>query len=55
MQDRILVVDDDADVRDTLYERLDTRGYEVEVAEHGKAALELLISGFVPPLFFWIS
>jgi CheY-like chemotaxis protein len=38
----ILVVDDDADSRETLAELLSSRGYTVESAENGRQALEYL-------------
>lgn len=43
---KILVVDDDPAIRDTLREILLSEGYEVETAEDGKRALEQI------PLFF---
>lgn len=36
---RVLVVDDDASIRQFLHLALSDRGYEVVLAEHGKAAL----------------
>jgi CheY-like chemotaxis protein len=39
---RILVVDDDADSREVLGRLLELDGYDVETAQHGPAALELL-------------
>jgi DNA-binding response OmpR family regulator len=38
----ILLIDDDADVRDTLYEMLIELGYSVQVAESGAAGLAIL-------------
>ena len=38
----ILVVDDDADIREVLGDRLESLGYRVLVAETAKAGLELL-------------
>lgn len=38
---RVLVVDDNADVADTLAETLRISQHEVEVAYHGRAALQL--------------
>ena len=37
---RVLVVDDEPAVRDALRRALGLRGYEVELAEHGRSALE---------------
>jgi CheY-like chemotaxis protein len=45
---RILLVDDDADVRDTLSRLLAVFGYEVESAHDGAAALQLLRAGLRP-------
>jgi CheY-like chemotaxis protein len=39
---RILVVDDDAGVRQVMCSMLRPAGYEVEVAENGREAIELL-------------
>ena len=38
----VLVVEDEAESRDTLRELLELEGYQVETASNGKAALELL-------------
>lgn len=40
----ILVVEDDEDIRDQIVHALEVEGYEVMVAENGKAALNLLKS-----------
>jgi CheY-like chemotaxis protein len=45
----ILVVDDDDDARDTLGELLRLRGYDVESAAHGQAALDVLATRHGPP------
>jgi len=45
---RILVVDDDVDVRETIAEALADEGFEVVVAENGLAALERLRGGVRP-------
>ena len=42
MQRRILVVEDDPDIRDTVQEILVTAGYSVEVASNGQEALDCL-------------
>src|SRR5665811_63373 len=42
MSGRILVVDDDASIRETFELQLGRRGYEVETAESGEKALNLL-------------
>jgi CheY-like chemotaxis protein len=39
---RILVVEDNDDIRDLLVQVLDEEGYEVDCAENGKEALEKL-------------
>ena len=41
----ILIVDDESDVRDLLRKFLTRRGYEVDTACDGKAALEAVRSG----------
>jgi len=38
---RILIIDDEAGCRQSLEKALKLAGYEVETAEHGRAALEL--------------
>lgn len=45
----ILVVEDDITIRETLKELLTTEGYDVEVAEHGKVALDKLNRMQDPP------
>lgn len=44
MKQKILVVEDDMDVRSGLVEVLDSEGYVVETAENGQVALDLLSS-----------
>ena len=44
----ILIVDDDADIRDALDACLVVEGYEVHTAEHGKAALDMIEFGLRP-------
>ncbi|HET9598138.1 MAG TPA: response regulator [Anaeromyxobacteraceae bacterium] len=39
---RVLVVDDDPDIRSLISEMLSATGYEVSTAQHGREALELL-------------
>jgi CheY-like chemotaxis protein len=46
----VLVVDDDPDIRETLREVMEAEGCRVVCAEDGKAALEVLDSGFRPSL-----
>jgi CheY-like chemotaxis protein len=46
---RILVVDDDVDLRETLVEALELRGYEVASAGNGREALDLLLADQAPP------
>jgi CheY-like chemotaxis protein len=46
----ILVVDDDADIREALKLALELEGYETVAARHGGEAWELLSSGRVPAL-----
>lgn len=42
---KIIVVDDEEDIRNVLKQVLERAGYEVEVAESGKEGLELLKDG----------
>lgn len=46
----ILVVEDDADIREIVCELLQDAGYAVMSAAHGREALELLASGRLPRL-----
>ena len=45
---RVLLVDDDAALRDAIAEALQARGFEITPAEDGAAALELLRAGALP-------
>jgi CheY-like chemotaxis protein len=47
---RVLVVDDDADSRDSLGELLESKGYTVAKSQHGAAAIDELTAGFDPDL-----
>ena len=40
---RVLVVEDDEGIRETLKDLLELEGYDVAVAEHGRAAIEHLL------------
>jgi two-component system, NtrC family, nitrogen regulation response regulator NtrX len=40
IQSKILVVDDEPDIRELLKDILEDEGYEVEVAEHAQRAIE---------------
>jgi CheY-like chemotaxis protein len=44
----VLIIDDDDDLRDSLRDLLQRRGYRVETAEHGQAALAVLAARGVP-------
>jgi CheY-like chemotaxis protein len=46
---RILIVDDDVDIRETLQELLEDRGFEVATAASGAEALWLLRAGRIRP------
>lgn len=46
----ILVVDDDADIRDTLRDALELEGYRVDVAANGRDAWESLRGDALPAL-----
>lgn len=49
----ILIVEDDKDIRDNLYELLELEGYSVRTAANGKVALEILDnSQHLPNLIF---
>jgi CheY-like chemotaxis protein len=50
MPKEILVVDDDRDIRETLGDILLHEGYQVELAENGARALELIRRGPRPAL-----
>jgi CheY-like chemotaxis protein len=49
---RILVVDDDAALREIYVDALRGNGYDVRGASDGSAALEIMNSGWVPRLVF---
>jgi DNA-binding response OmpR family regulator len=46
---RVLVVDDDEDIRESLTEALEREGYDVTAAADGDEALSQLLSSSVPP------
>jgi CheY-like chemotaxis protein len=46
---QVLIVDDDLDIRETLSELLEHRGFDVVTAENGLAALKLLRSSRAAP------
>ena len=48
--DRVLVLEDNRDVRETLQAFLQLEGYDVETAENGKDGLERMRAGFQPGL-----
>src|SRR4051812_38649141 len=45
----VLIVDDDDDIRTSMAEILESEGYEVATAEHGRAAIEILSRLRAPP------
>jgi CheY-like chemotaxis protein len=47
---RVLVVDDDADSRETISQLLELNGYTAARADNGRAAVEQLTAGFDPDL-----
>lgn len=49
MSNRVLVVDDDADIREVLEALIGRWGYEVATADSGRQALEILRSEQEPP------
>lgn len=46
----VLIVEDDADVRETMAEVLESEGFDVQAAREGREALELLHRGARPDL-----
>ncbi len=46
----VLVVDDDADIRESLTLALELEGYEVAAARNGREAWDLLTAGEIPAL-----
>jgi CheY-like chemotaxis protein len=49
---KILVVDDDADIREVLSEVLAENGHDVVTASNGREALDLLRRGLLPCMVF---
>jgi CheY-like chemotaxis protein len=49
MKQRIMIVEDDRDIRETLAELLEDEGYEILTAGNGAEALDLLRGGAEPP------
>jgi CheY-like chemotaxis protein len=49
---KILVVDDDADIREVLSEVLEESGHQVVTATNGLEALEILRTGLAPCMVF---
>ena len=47
---RILVVDDEPNIRDVLKMLLEEDGYEVETADNGRRAIEMLENAALPDL-----
>lgn len=47
---RILIVEDDLDIRDSLVELLEDSGYAVETASNGQEGLDVLQSSVTPDL-----
>ncbi|MGC3999415.1 MAG: response regulator [Anaeromyxobacter sp.] len=45
---RVLVVEDEAELRDLVARWLESKGYEAVEAEDGQAAVELLVAGLQP-------
>ena len=45
---KVLLVEDDVDVRESCAELLQLSGFDVHSAEHGRAALDLLHAGYLP-------
>ncbi len=50
MAPRILVVDDEPSILEVLRRYLTKAGYQIQVAPHGAAALEMVHSGLMPDL-----
>ncbi|TMQ11397.1 MAG: response regulator [Deltaproteobacteria bacterium] len=49
MSHRVLVVDDDRDIRDTVVELLEDHGYQAIGASNGREALDVLRTSAPPP------
>ncbi|MEJ7669492.1 MAG: response regulator [Casimicrobiaceae bacterium] len=50
MRGRLLLVEDNVDLRETVRDLLESQGYAVEVAGNGAVALEILRAGCTPCL-----
>ena len=46
---RVLIVEDDADIRFMIREVLELEGFEVHEADHSREALDLIVTGEVSP------
>jgi CheY-like chemotaxis protein len=49
---KILIIEDDRDIRVAIAELLESEGFDVLEAENGKVGLDLLLQGEVPHLVF---
>jgi len=49
MKKKVLVVDDDPMIRNLVQSILESEGFEVNVAEDGKKAVEIIETGPIPP------
>ncbi len=55
MNNTVMIVDDDPDIRDAFRSILEVEGYEVVCAEHGQAALDYLLHGRKQPCMIFLD
>ena len=55
MTKKVMIIDDDPDIRDAFSAILELEGYDVVCAEHGQAALDYLSADNDPPCLIFLD